>query len=255
MPVVLTLGPITFADFEIPEDMPFGGKQMLVTRKLVGGDRVIDAMGRDDGDKKWSGRFRGANAETRGRQLDFLRIQGQQLVLSWSTFRYLVVIDSFDGNFKQPFEVPYSINCVVLQDLSSPVPAPQPDVDSSIFGDINGAGTLAGSINLPPVVSAVASVASTANAVAKFVGASPSQVAGVQSSIQTALGVVNSQQVVQNGAVASSGSVMGMTGGLQPQALAAQLSGQSAAFGQLGQLYQLQSLLGRTSVNVANAGS
>jgi hypothetical protein len=253
--VVLTLGPIVFADFEIPDDMPFGGKQMLVTRKLVGGDRVVDAMGRDDGDKKWSGRFRGAFAETRARQLDFLRIQGQQLILAWSGFLYLVVIDSFEGNFKQPFEVPYSISCLVLQDLSSPILPPQPDVDSAIFGDVNGAGTLANDINLTGLVSAVAAVASTANSVAQFSGASPSQVGGVQSSLQTALGVVNSQQVVQNGAVTASGSVAGMVPGLQPQALAASLSGQSQAFVQLGQLYQLQALLGRASVNVANAGS
>jgi hypothetical protein len=46
-----------------------------------------------------------------------------------------------------------------------------------------------------------------------------------------------------------------VVGGGAPQALAASLSGQSAAFGQLAQLYQLQALLGRTSINVANAGS
>jgi hypothetical protein len=49
--------------------------------------------------------------------------------------------------------------------------------------------------------------------------------------------------------------VAGMVGGGAPAALAASLSGQSAAFGQLAQLYQLQALLGRTSINVANAGS
>ena len=252
---VLTLGPILFTDFEIPEEMPFGGRQMLVKKTLVGGDRVVDAMGRDDGDKKWSGRFRGANAETRARQLDFLRIQGQQLILAWSSLRFLVAIEEFEANFKQPYEIPYTISCFVLSDLSNPVLPPQPDVDATIFGDVNDAGTLAGEINLAGIVSAVAGVASVANAVAKFSGASAPQVAGVQTSIQTALAVVNSQQVVQNGAVASSGNVAGMVPGLQPVALAAALSGQSSAFVQLGQLYQLQALLGRASINVANAGS
>jgi hypothetical protein len=220
MPVVLTLGPITFADFEIPQKLPFGGSQMLVVKKLVGGDRVIDAMGRDDGEKQWAGQFRGPLAETRARQLDFLRIQGQPLLLAWSTLRFLVVIDKYEAVFEQPFEIPYSISCTVLTDLSAPILPPQPDIDSSIFGDITGAGNTASQINLPAIVSAVASVASLANAVAKFSGASATQVAG-----------------------------------LQPQALAAQLSGQSAAFQQLGQLYQLQAQLGRTSINVANAGS
>jgi hypothetical protein len=252
---VLTLGPILFTDFEIPEEMPFGGKQMLVTKKLVGGDRVVDAMGRDDDDKKWSGRFRGANAETRARQLDFLRIQGQELILSWSSLRFLVVIEEFQASFKQHFEIPYTISCLVLSDLSNPIPAPQPDGDATIFGDVNDAGGLASEINLPQIVSAVAGVASAASAVAQFSGASAVQVAGVQTSIQTALAVVNSQQTVQNGVVAANGNVAGMVPGLQPVALAAALSGQSAAFTQLGKLYQLQTLLGRASINVANAGS
>ena len=252
---VLTLGPILFTDFEIPEDMAFGGKQMLVRKTLVGGDRVVDAMGRDDGDKKWSGRFRGANAEIRARQLDFLRIQGQQLILAWSSLRFLVVIEAFEANFKQPFEIPYSISCLVLSDLSNPILPPQADVDATIFGDVNGAGDIASQINLAGIVSAVTGVASAANAVAQFSGASAGDVGKVQTSIQTALGVVNSQQVVQNGAVTASGSVAGMVPGLQPQALAAALSGQSAAFVQLGQLYQLQALLGRAAVNVNNAGS
>jgi hypothetical protein len=255
MAVVLTLGPIFFSGFEVPDSLPWGGSHTLVVKKLVGGDRVIDAMGRDDEDLAWSGRFRGDAAETRAAELDYLRVQGQQLVLAWSSRRYLVVIRSFKADFRQFNEIPYSISCTVLQDLASPIPPPPPDVDASIFGDINGADGLAGSIDLAGIVSAVAGVASAANAVAKFTGASAPQVAGVQTSIQTALAVVNSQQVVQNGAVAGSGSVAGMVPGLQPEALAAALSGQSSAFVQLGQLYQLQALLGRASINVSNAGS
>lgn len=252
---ILTLGPIAFDGFEEPDSLPFGGEQMLVVKKLVGGDRVVDAMGRDDEDLTWSGRFRGFDAETRAGELDFLRVQGQQLLLAWSSRRYLVVIKSFKPDYRQPYEIPYSISCTVLTDLTSPVLPIQPDIDSSIFGDINDSGLIAGTISLANIVSAVAGVASFANAVGKFSGASPSKVAGMQTNIQTALAVVNSQQTVQNGAVAGSGNVAGMVPGLQPQALAATLSSQSAAFAQLGNLYQLQALLGRASVNVANAGS
>jgi hypothetical protein len=255
MTVTLTLGPITFADFEIPREVPFGGAQTLVVKKLVGGDRVIDAMGRDDRDIGWSGRFRGALAEVRARQLDLIRIQGQQQLLSWSSLRFLVVVERFEASFEQPFEIPYSISCVVMQDLSVPILPAQPDVDATIFGDLNGAGGLASEINVAQITTAVASVASAANSVASFSGASSVQVAGVQSSIQVALGVVNSQQTVENAAVAPTGSVAGVVGGLQPLALAQSLSGQSAAMAQLAQLYQLQALLGRASINVANAGS
>src|SRR5580704_5491481 len=106
MTVSLILGPILFADFEVPREIPFGGTQTLVVKKLVGGDRVIDAMGRDDMDIRWSGRFRGALAEGRARAVDQMRIAGQQQLLSWSTLLYLVVIDRFEATFEQPFEVP-----------------------------------------------------------------------------------------------------------------------------------------------------
>jgi hypothetical protein len=254
MAVVLTLGPLIFTDFEVPESIPFGGEQMLVVKKLVGGARVIDAMGRDDTDISWSGRFRGANAETRAAEMDFLRVQGQQQLLSWSSRLFLVVVKAFKPDYRQSYEIPFSVTCTVIQDLATPILAVLPDADSAINADINQAGLLGTGINVAQITSAVAAVASSANAIAKFAGASPTQVAGVQSSIQTALGVVNSQQVIQNGAVASTGSVAGVVGGVAPQALAAQLSGQSAAFGQLGQLYQLQAMLARTSVNVTNAG-
>ena len=95
----LTLGPVTFADFEIPREVPFGGAQSLVVKKLVGGDRVIDAMGRDDRDIGWSGRFRGSLAEVRARQLDLMRIQGQQQLLSWSSLRFLVLVERFEADF------------------------------------------------------------------------------------------------------------------------------------------------------------
>jgi hypothetical protein len=255
MAVVLTLGSTVFQDFEIPQEMPFGGSHMLVVKKLVGGDRVIDAMGRDDAEKAWSGRFRGSQAEAKARTLDQLRIGGQQQLLTWSSLRYLVVIDRFEAKFQQPFEIPYSISCTVIQDLSAPILPVAPSADSLIFGDISSAGTVAGSINVSEIVAAVAGVASAANAVAKFSGASPSQVASVQTSIQTALTATATQQTVLNAAVAPSGSVAGVVGGGAPAALAASLSGQSAAFGQLAQLYQLQGLLGRTAVNVSNAGS
>lgn len=55
--IVLVLGPIAFADFEIPERIRFGGNQRLAVHQLPGGRRVVDALGRDDGEICWSGVF------------------------------------------------------------------------------------------------------------------------------------------------------------------------------------------------------
>ena len=111
-------------------------------------------------------------------------------------------------------------------------------------------------INVAQITTAVASVASAANAVAKFSGASSVQVAGVQSSIQVALGAVNSQQTVQNAAVAPSGSVAGVIGGVQPLRRSRKAyRGSRRPWGSWRSSIQLQALLGRASINVNNAGS
>lgn len=250
----LSIGPIVFSDFELPEVMPFGGEQILVVKKLVGGDRVVDAMGRDDNDKEWSGRFRGPLAETRARELDTLRIAGQQLILGWNSLLFLVVIKSFKAA-TQGKEVPYSINCLVIQDLSNPILPASIGSDNAINSDMNSATLLTPVIGISSITGPVSDAANLIAQVATFSGASAGQISSVQSGLQTALAAVNGQANAQNGIVASTGTVAGMAAGVAPQTLAAGLTAQSGAFQQLGQLSQLQSLLGRTSLNVQNAGS
>jgi hypothetical protein len=92
-------------------------------------------------------------------------------------------------------------------------------------------------------------------AIGPLPGASSVQIASVQTPLAAAQSAVVVQQASQNTIVLASGSVAGVVAGGNPAALAATLSAQAAAFAQLGQLYQLQALLGRTSINVANAGS
>ena len=64
MTTTVTLGGFAFQDFEVPERIPAGGEQMLAIHKLVGGRRVIDAMGRDDAALEWSGYFLGDYGST-----------------------------------------------------------------------------------------------------------------------------------------------------------------------------------------------
>jgi hypothetical protein len=216
---------------------------------------VIDAMGRDDMDIGWAGRFRGAFGEARARSLDQLRIAGQQLLLTWSSLRYLVVIEKFEANFQQPFEIPYSISCTVLQDVSAPILAVPVDVTSQISADINASAAIAAAIQVPSIGTALVAVTGAAGAITSYPGASSADVTGVQVPIASAQTAVTTQQNMQNSFVAASGSVFGIVGGANPQLLAQTLSAQSAAFAQLGQLSQLQAYLGRASINISNAGA
>ena len=230
MAVVLTLGPLLFTDFELPESINVGGKQMLVVHKLIGGDRSIQAMGRDDDDIRWSGRFRGSAAETRARLADFLRVQGQPLVLAWSSFRYLVMVE-FKADFRQQFEIPYSINCTVVSDLTSPILTALLGVDAAIGTDLNQAVQVGAALNIPGITSAISGISTTTAAVQTFEGASSTEISGVMGAIGLAQTAIAGQTATQNAIVApSERTVAGVVAGQNPQALAASLSGAGSGF-------------------------
>lgn len=107
----LILGGITFREFEIPDDIAYGLEQKLEVRKLVGGGRVIDAY--DPDPVRWSGRFRGADAASRARQIEELAGSGRVVSLTWGGFFYNVVVDSFDANYQRFYEIPYWVSCTV----------------------------------------------------------------------------------------------------------------------------------------------
>ena len=254
MAIVLTLGPLLFTDFEVPESINVGGKQMLVVHKLVGGDRSIQAMGRDDDDIKFSGRFRGSAAETNARLADFLRVQGQPLVLAWSSFRYLVMVE-FKADFRQQFEIPYSISCTVVSDLTNPILTALLGVDAAISSDLNDAIQVGAALNIPGITTAISSISTATATVETFQGAASTGISAVMSAVGLAQTVIAGQTDTQNTIVAASGSVVGAVAGQDPASIASSLTAQSSAFNQLGMLYQLKALVGRMGINVMNAGA
>lgn len=137
----LTLGGVAFADFEIPEKIEGGGKQMLNVHKLVGGTRIVDAMGPDPDNLKWTGKFRGPNAVARCQTLDAMRGQGAQLELSWGGFTYTVVIESFTFSYERFYEIAYSIDLKVVVDPAAQGGGASPlaSLDDLIGSDLDGA--------------------------------------------------------------------------------------------------------------------
>lgn len=116
---MITLGGIEFAGFELPEQMTGGGSQALVVHKMIGGKRVIHAMGPDDDAIPWTGRFMGETAHMRVLQLDLLRRSGRQVQLTYALRAYLVVISKFTWQMERPYLWSYSITCEVVQDQIS----------------------------------------------------------------------------------------------------------------------------------------
>lgn len=123
---MLSLGGVVFHGFEIPDKIPFDGSQTHVKHELIGGSRIVDAMGPSDHDITWSGRFQGANAWNRARQLDTMRIAGIPVALVVDTEFRLVLIAKLTLGYERPYQVPYAISLVVIDQDG----ATQPNSDS-----------------------------------------------------------------------------------------------------------------------------
>ena len=253
---VLSLGDVVFNRFEVPPNINFGGEQALVVHDFPGGARVVDAMGRRNVPIAWGGMFQGANALSRARYLDGLQAAGKPLVLTWSELGFIVVIQSFRPVFERAFEIPYTIECVVVSNVTMPVnDLPDPGIDEWILKDMDTMSTLGASINdgplsglLSKLEGAVAAVQSFATAVQSQINAVLAPIAAVQARVQA---------LVANGSVAIN-SVTTLGGILPNNPIAQQtqrLTGQITAMTQAPLLLQLNAAAGRMSSNLGNLGN
>lgn len=140
MPVIL--GGFQFTDYAIPEMVPQGGEHHLIVHKLIGGVRVVDAMGQDDHDITWSGRFQGPLATQHAVTLDNLRKAGAQLPLIVDGQFYTVTIKKFEWDYERSYQILYRITCVVVIG-STGGPIAQPATLDTLIGlDMSAAGSL-----------------------------------------------------------------------------------------------------------------
>lgn len=245
--VVLVLGPVAFSDFEVPERIAFGGAQRLAVHKLPGGQRVIDALGRDDRELAWSGIFAGPDATERARTLDLLRVQGAVLPLTWDVFYYSVVIASFEVEYRKEWWIPYRLTCTVLLDEAEPVPDPAASLGAQTATDVGTAASLAGTtgISMSAAQAAIAAPAASTPGTSAFATAQ-NLVAQAQSQISDGIGQAESQLDAITHAVPLLG----------PGAAAAATTGLGiigSAAGQLATLASARGYVGRALLNLTSA--
>jgi hypothetical protein len=246
----------SFSRLEVPERIAFGGEQALAVHELVGGVRVVDAMGRRDMPLQWSGMFLGPKALERARYLDGLRINGRGLRLYWSELSYSVVISSFHCNFERSYKLPYQITCTVVQDLSNPPSTlTTTGVDEFVQQDMASANNLGALIGDGPLSAALTALNTAISAVSSFAKASQSVINGVL----VPLAAVNARVNILLASVGNTVTNVATVGGILPNTpiaqQAAKLSAQVTAMNQLPQLYNLQSVLGRIGGNLGNLNS
>jgi len=187
----LTLGQVTFSNYEIPESINFGGSQSLSVKQLVGGQRIVDAMGRIDDDITWSGMFFGSTAVFRAKFLDGMRVAGAALPLTYNQFSYSVVIKEFRANFQRNYQIPYSLTVTVVQDLDKPFPVLLPvGYDDAIQGMLTEANDLALLIQNANVTTAMLAVTLAINALPSLANATDAELSAVLIPIISAQAVV-----------------------------------------------------------------
>ena len=241
MAVVLTLGPIEFAQLEIPAAITFGGAQALAVHRLVGGARVVDAMGGDDASLEWQGIFTGSAALSRARALDGLRKDGRALDLTCSELSYRVVIASFRAEFQAEYRIPYSISCTVLADTGvAPAGFVVVGPDEALAADMETATELGAQIADPTTTGLLGALDTAIKGVSDFATATSAAITGVLqplAAVQARVGVL----------IASTGNVLASVttlGGILPNnpisRQAAALTAQATAMTNQPRLYQLQ---------------
>jgi hypothetical protein len=119
-----------------------GGGQRLAVHELIGGGRVVDALGSEAGKLSFSGVFSGVDAGLRAQILDAATVAGEQLPLIWDRFFYLVVIESFRTEYEKPWWIPFSISCEIVLDPAAVAATALVSAGNLIAGDIASAAAL-----------------------------------------------------------------------------------------------------------------
>lgn len=212
--VILTLGGVAFQDMEVPERISFGGRQSVVVQQLIGGGRVVQALGIDDGEITFSGIFSGNDAVGRSQSLDAARALGAPLPLVWDGFYYTVIIQEFAADYYKTNLIPFSIVCVVISDPIASIAAITMPVATQIANDLalaSGFGNQAGVSMIGLNATAVAGVAAAQGLVAVAMETSGTMLSAATSSLNGAgdagsavqavgrIGVVSSELAAQAG--------------------------------------------------------
>jgi hypothetical protein len=224
--VVLTLGGVPFQDMEVPEKISFGGKQRVAVQNLIGGGRVVSALGLDDGSISFAGIFSGTDAVSRAQELDAARALGAQLPLVWSGFYYIVVIETFTAEYRMSTLIPFSISCLVVTDPLAAVANLVAPLANLVGGDLAAALGLSGQAGI------------------SLLGISATSLTGF-AAVQGLLGTGISTMGASLGAAASA-----LGGAVTAEAGVSALGSLGAVSGQLAGATAMQGYVNRAAVNL-----
>lgn len=254
--LILTLGDFEFTRHEVPESIALGGEQMLSVHRMVGGKRIIDAMGANPEPLSWSGWFVGEEALGRAQYLDSLRARGEELKLTFSELTFRVVIRSFRYVFQRQYQLTYSITLEVIEDLNlGDRVLPVPSVNDLVTADIKTVDVLTASVNDPTLTTKVTGLKAAIKSVSDFAKATQAQINSVLGPIKEARAQANTLLASANNTIQNVTTLGGILPNNPVAQQASRLLDQVNAMNSAPQLVQLDSVLGRVQTNVTTANS
>lgn len=246
----------TFARYELPETLPFGGGQSLVVHRLVGGTKYIDAMGPDPEPLTWSGFFVGNNGLDRARYLDGVRKSGVPVKVTWSELSFQAVIKTLTFDFLMPYRIAYHITLEVSQDLTSPVDTPPgPSLEQLVFDDISTCQALVDSLGIPALSDVFGDLVDTVQSITDFTHEVTGKIKGVLYDIhgvQMCVGDLLSSATLAIQQLSTLGGVLpgnSLTRNIQ------NFSTQQTAVVQTASLLAITKTLGRVALNLGQIAS
>ncbi len=185
---VITLGNFQFRDYEVPEYINFGGEQRLSVKELVGGTRIIDAMGPSDTDPTWSGLIMGTDAMQRALQLDAMRVAGQTLTFSIFSLSYQVIIANFVFKTERYYQIRYEITLKIVTDYNTVnINNNVTNFTGQINNDLSTVNSLGSSINDPTLNADLLNITTTFSDIPSVDQAPPDQVNDATDDLQKGL--------------------------------------------------------------------
>jgi hypothetical protein len=243
--VVLMLGPVAFQDFEVPAGINFGGRQLVAVHQLTDGQRIVDSIGPAESEISFSGVFSGADATSRARMLNSLRVAGGELSLTWDVFLYTVVLSRFDAGYENLLWIPYRISCTVVRDEAEVLAFSSISLGNSILADLSVAGNQCVGLGLDftNVEGSLANPAATTLGSTAYV------------TVQLGLSVAQSAINTQIGSTETALQVAISPHSTSVESLIADLIISTTAAGQLANLTSARAYLARGARNLLNASS
>lgn len=257
--LTLILGDFAFQDFEVPEELAYGGAQRLAIKKMIGGVRDIQALGADPRPIVWNGTFfpmaDGQSALDRMLAVKQMQDAAQPLTLSFDELYLSVYISEFlpDVRFGR---IPYRITLEVLQDLTNPGYADVgPDADDLINGDMNSISSLVPSIGDATLSGLTSTLQNAVSSVSTFVGAARSTVAQVLTPLNAARQQVQSLVNTTDQVLSTAINVANVIPGASVAQNIANFQAQLNATTRMTTLQNVNGLMGRLGNNLSQVNS